>query len=126
MQGARVLLVQSALKSQGQAHCATRVGNLATDQDACKVPNRPTDNALRTLKHWYHDGCGETVEGDSDTQPFHIGALVGDLGGNGDLVVNGGGEASVVDGKNGGGGVSVHGVAPLLVGVLLTTPILRS
>lgn len=90
------------------------------------MPNRPTDNALRTLKHWDHDGCGETVVSNCNAQPFHIGTLVGYLGGNGDLVVNGGGEASVVDGEDGGSGVGAHGVSPLLVGVLLTTPILRA
>lgn len=90
------------------------------------MPNRPTDNALRTLKHWYHDGGGETVVNNCDAQSFHVGALVGYLGGDGDLVVNGGGQASVMDGKNGGCGVDDHGVAPLLVGVLLTTPILSA
>lgn len=90
------------------------------------MPNRPTDNALGTLKHWNHDGSREAVKNNGYAQPFHIGALVGDLGGDGDLVVNGGGKASVVDGEDGGGGVSVHGVAPLLVGVPLTTPILRA
>lgn len=88
------------------------------------MPDRPTDNALGTLKHWDHDGSGETVVSDCDTQPLHIGTLVGDLGGNGDLVVNGGGEVGGVDGEDGGRGVNAHGVSPLLVGALLTTPIL--
>lgn len=88
------------------------------------MPDRPTDNALGTLKYWNYDGSRETVEGDSDTQPLHIGTLVGYLGGDGDLVVNGGGEACGVDGEYGGCGVDAHGVTPLLVGVSLTTPIL--
>lgn len=126
MQGARVLLVQGVFKAQGQAHCTTRVCDLASDQDACKVSNRPTDDALGTLKHWYHDGCRETVVSNGDAQPFHVGTFIGYLGGDGDLVVNGGGEASVVDGEDGGCGVGAHGVSPLLVGVSLTTPILRA
>lgn len=77
------------------------------------MPNRPTDNALGTLKHWYHDGRRETVVSNGDAQSFHVGTLVGYLGGNGDLVVNGGGEASVVDGENGGCGVGAHGVISL-------------